>query len=76
MGISDNLTCLLRSLYVGQEATARTKHGTMDWFQIGKGVCKAVYCHPVYLTYMQRISCELPGWMKQSWNQDRQEKYQ
>ena len=36
MGIPDHLTCLLRNLYVGQEATVRTKHGTMDWFQIGK----------------------------------------
>ena len=38
MGIADHLTCLLRSLYAGQEATVRTRHGTMDWFQIGKGV--------------------------------------
>ena len=38
MGIPDNLTCLLRNLYAGQEATARTGHGTTDWFQIGKGV--------------------------------------
>ena len=38
MGISDHLTCLLRNLYVGQEATVRTGHGTMGWFQIGKGV--------------------------------------
>ena len=38
MGISDHLTCLLRNLYPGQEATVRTGHGTTDWFQIGKGV--------------------------------------
>ena len=38
MGIPDHLTCLLRNLYVGQEATVRTKHGTTDWFKIGKGV--------------------------------------
>ena len=38
MGIPDHLTCLLRNLYEGQEATVRTGHGTMDWFQIGKGV--------------------------------------
>ena len=38
MGISDHLICLLRNLYVGQEATVRTGHGTTDWFQIGKGV--------------------------------------
>ena len=40
MGISDHLTCLLRNLCAGQEATVRTGHGTMDWFQIGKGVCQ------------------------------------
>ena len=40
MGISDHLTCLLRKLYAGQEATVRTRHGTTDWFQIGKGVCQ------------------------------------
>ena len=38
MGIPDHLTCLLRNLYVGQEETVRTRHGTIDWFQIGKGV--------------------------------------
>ena len=38
MGISDHLTCLLRILYAGQEATVRTRHGSTDWFQIGKGV--------------------------------------
>ena len=57
MGIPDLLTCLLRNLYAGQEATLRTGHGTTDWFQIGKGVyVKAVYCHPAYLTYMQSTS--------------------
>ena len=40
MEIPDYLTCLLRNLYAGQEATVRTKHGTTDWFQIGKGVCQ------------------------------------
>ena len=39
MEIPDHLTCLLRNLYAGQEATVRTGHGTTDWFQIGKGVC-------------------------------------
>ena len=48
MGIPDHLTCLLRNLYAGQEAPVRTEHGTIDWFQIGKGVHQAVYCHPVY----------------------------
>ena len=64
MGIPDHLTCLLRNLYVGQEATVRTGHGTTDWFQIGKEYIKAVYCHPAYLTYMKGTSFEMPGWMK------------
>ena len=55
MGIPDYLTCLLRNLYAGQEATAGTEHGTTDWFQIGKGVLKAVYCHPAYYSkYIMR----------------------
>ena len=48
MGIPDRLTCLLRNLHAGQEATVRTGHGTTDWFQIGKEYIKAVYCHPAY----------------------------
>ena len=64
MGTPDHLMCLLRNLYAGQEATVRTGHGKTDWFQIGKGYVKAVYCHPAYLTYMQSTSCEMPGWMK------------
>ena len=56
MGMPDHLTCLLRNLYAGQEATVRTGHGTTDWFQIGKGVHQGVYCHPAYLTYMQSTS--------------------
>ena len=62
MGIPDHLTCLLRNVYADQEAAVRTRFGTMDWFQISKGV--AIYCHPAYLTYMQSISCEMQGWMK------------
>ena len=61
MGIPDHLTCLLRNLYAGQEATVRTGHGTMDWFQIGKEYVKALYRHPAYLTYMQSTSCEMLG---------------
>ena len=64
MGIADHLTCLLRNLYAGQEATVRTGHGTTDSFQIGKEYINAVYCHPAYLTYMQSTSCEMQGWMK------------
>ena len=56
MGIPDHLTCLLRNLYAGQEATVRTGHGTTDWFQIGKENVKAVYCHSAYLTHMQSTS--------------------
>ena len=56
MGIPDHLTCLLRNLYAGQEATVRTGHGTTDWFQIEKEYVKAVYCYPAYLTYMQSTS--------------------
>ena len=56
MGIPDHWTCLLRNLYAGQEATVRTAHGIIDLLQIGKGVAKAVYCHPTYLTYMQNMS--------------------
>ena len=56
MEIPDHFTCLLRNLYVGQEATVRTGHGTTEWFQIRKGVHQDVYCHPAYLTYMQNTS--------------------
>ena len=51
-------------LYAGQETRVRLGHGTTDWFQIGKGVRQAVYCHPAYLTYMQSTSCEMLSWMK------------
>ena len=55
MGIPNYLTSLLKTLYAGQEATVRTRYGTMNWFKIGKGIVKNVYCHPAYLTYMQSI---------------------
>ena len=64
MRIPDQLTCLLRNLYAGKEATVRTGHGTTDWFQIGKGDIKAVYCHPAYFTYMQSTSRGTLGWKK------------
>jgi len=54
--MSDHLTCLLRNLYAGQEATVRTGHGKTDWFQIGKGVCQDYILSPAYLTYMQNTS--------------------
>ena len=64
MGLPDHLTCVLRNLYAGQEATVRIGHGTTDWFQIRKGVRQGIYCHPVYLTSMQSTSWEMLGWMK------------
>ena len=57
MGTPHHLTCLLRNMYAGQERTVRTGHGTTDWCsKPGKEYVKAVYCHPVYLTYMQSTS--------------------
>ena len=64
MGIPDHLTCLLRNMYAGQEAAVRTEHETTNLFQIGKGVFKAVYRHPAYLTYMLNTSYVVLGWMK------------
>ena len=64
MGIPDHLTCLLRNLYAGQKATVRTRHGTMDWFQIGKGVRQGCILSPAYLTSMQSTSGEMLGWRK------------
>ena len=58
MGIPDHLTCLLRNLYAGQEATVQTGHGTTDWFQIGKGVCQGCLLSPclfnLYVEYLMR----------------------
>ena len=58
MGIPDQMTCLLRNLYAGQEATVRTGHGTTDWFQIGKGVCQGCILSPClfnfYAEYIMR----------------------
>ena len=73
MGILDHLTCFLRNLYVGEEVTVRTGHGTTDWLQIRKGVHQGCILSPAYLTYMQSTSCKMPG---TSWTQDCWEKYQ
>ena len=58
MGIPDHLTCLLRNLHSGEEATVRTGHGTTDWFQIGKGVCQGCILSPClfnfYAEYIMR----------------------
>ena len=56
MGLPDHLTCLLRNLYAGQEATVRTGHGTTDWFQIGKGVGQGCILSPCLINlYAQYI---------------------
>ena len=56
MGIPDHLTCLLRNLYAGQEATVRTGHGTTDWFQIQKGVCQGCTLSPcLFHLYAEHI---------------------
>ena len=58
MGIPDHLTCLLRNLCAGQEATVRTEHGTIDWFQIRKGICQGCILSPslfnLYAEYIMR----------------------
>ena len=75
MGIPDHLTCFLRNLYAGQEATVRTGHGTTDWFQIGKGVRQGYILSPclfnLYAEYIMRntgldeakLESRLPGEM-------------
>jgi len=62
MGITDQLTCLLRNLYAGQEETELDME---QWTgsKLGKEYVKAVYCHPAYLTYMQSTSCKMLGWV-------------
>ena len=56
MGIPDHLTCLLRNLFAGQEATVRTGHGTTDWFQTGKGVCQGcISSHCLFNLYAEYI---------------------
>ena len=62
MGIPDHLTYLLRNLYADQEATVRTRHGTTDWFKIGKGVPQS--CISSSCLFKLYTSCEMPGWMK------------
>ena len=57
-GIPDHLTCLLRNLYAGREATVRSRHGTIDWFQLGKGVCQGCILSPclfnLYAEYIMK----------------------
>ena len=76
MGIPDHLTYLLRNLYAGQEATVRTQHGKIDWFQIGKEVCQGHILSPclfnLYAEYIMRNG----GLDEAQLNQDCQGKYQ
>ena len=64
MGIPDLLTCLLRNLYAGQEATVRTGHGTTDWFQIGKGVRQGCILSPCLFNLYAEYIMRMLGWMK------------
>ena len=63
MGLPDHLTCILRNLYAGQEATLEPNVEQQTGSKLGKEYVKAIYCHPAYLICMQSTSCEIPGWM-------------
>ena len=63
MAIADHLTCLLRNLYAGNKQQLELDMEQKTGSKLGKECIKAVYCHPVYFTYMQSTSCEMPGWM-------------
>ena len=75
MGIPDHLTCLLRNLYAGQEASVRTGHGTTDWFQIGKGVRQGCILSPCLFNLYAEYIIRNAGLEETSWNQDCREKY-
>ena len=64
MGIPDHLTCLLRNLYAGQEATVRTGHGTTDWFQIGKGARQGCILSPCLFNLYAEYIMEMLDWKK------------
>jgi len=63
-GIADHLTCLLRNLYAGQEATVRSGRGTMDWFKIGKGVHQGCILSPCLFNLYSEYIMRSAGWMK------------
>ena len=71
MGIPDHLTCLLRNLHAGQEATVRTGHGTTDWFQIGKGVRQGCTLSPclfnLWAEYIMRNAGRSTSWNHDCW---------
>ena len=64
MGIPDHLTCFLRNLYAGQEATVRPDMEQWTGSKLGKENIKVVYYQPTYSSYMQSASCKMPIWMK------------
>ena len=64
MGIPDHLTCLLRNLYAGQEATVRSGHGTMDWFKTGKGVHQGYILSPCLFNLYSEYIMRSAGWKK------------
>ena len=76
MGIPEHLTCLLRNLHAGRKQQLELDIEQQTGFKSGKVHVKAVYCHPVYLTYMQSTSCEMLDWMKLKLESDCGEKYQ
>ena len=76
MVVSDYSTCLLIYLYQVTKQQLELDMEQQTGSKLGKEYMKAVYCHPAYLTSMQSTSCEMLGWMKQSWHQDCGEKYQ
>ena len=65
LGIPDHLTCLLRNLYAVKKQQLELDIEQWTGSKLGKEYVKDVYCHPAYLTYMQRTSCKIPGWMKE-----------
>ena len=76
MGLPDHLTCLLKNLYVGQAATVRTGHGTIDWFQIGKGVHQGCILSPCLFNLCRVHHTKCRARWSPSWNQDCWEIYQ
>ena len=64
MGILDHMTCFLRNLYAGQEATVRIGHGTTDWFQIGKGVHQGCILSPCLFNFYAEYIMRMLGWRK------------
>ena len=64
MGILDHLTCILRNLFEGQETTIRTRHGTMEWLQIRKGVHQGCILSPCLFKFYAAYIMQMPAWMK------------